>query len=90
MIYFYYMYYQLNLVQKIILLVAFCSIVYALIVIIKASIFMIQWHKERKEQQIPTKNKKIRKEIQKLLEELRLEKNKENTQRCQAHFKEGE
>ena len=77
MIYWYYMYYHLNLIQKIILLVGFCSIVYATIVMIKTSIFLIQWHKEKKKQQIFTKDKKIRKEVKQYLEEIRLQKEKE-------------
>jgi hypothetical protein len=37
---------------------------------------MIQWHKEKKKQQIFTKDKKIRKEVKQYLEEIRLEKEK--------------
>jgi len=45
MIYFYYMYYQLNLAQKIIIIIAICSFIIAIIVIIKGIILIIQCKK---------------------------------------------
>ena len=75
MIYFYYMYYQLNLISKIILIFGLCSMIILIIQMIRVSIFLIQCKKQDKKQGIQT-SKKIRKEVKKYLEEIRLEKEK--------------
>jgi len=48
MIYWYYMYYQLNLAQKIIMIIAICSFIAAIIVTIKGIILLNQCNKRYK------------------------------------------
>jgi len=48
MIYWYYMYYQLNFAQKIIMIIAICSFITAIIVTIKGIILLNQCNKKNK------------------------------------------
>jgi hypothetical protein len=48
MIYWYYMYYHLNLAQKIIMIIAICSFIVAIIVTIKGIILINQCNKTNK------------------------------------------
>jgi len=62
MIYWYYMYYQLNLAQKIIIIIAICSIIVAIIVAIKGIILMREINIRNKNNNpfTPIKKKKVK------------------------------